>query len=375
MNDPHPFTAVLKFGGAALADGPRIEMSSQVLLERGGERPVAVVSAFEGVTAALDRMASGQVDPDEALRSLRVRHRSVLSQLRLDSELCDRLLAELATLAPAIRAGGGADAEQLDCALSFGERMSARVVAAHLRERGVDATPVDAFDLGLCSDSNHGRARPLPGSRARVRAALEAIPGLPVVTGFVAADERGTLTTLGRNGSDLTAALLAAAAEVREVQFWKTVPGVLTADPALVPDARPIERLTYDEAAAYAMAGASVMHPDTLEPLAAAGIPARVIDVRDPDGPATLIAGGPARSGPLGIAAKSDPTRVTVAGVLDSEVARGWLESASIPVREERSRGAGRCPFFVVDSLDLPRAAGALHAGLLACEVPSAQPS
>jgi aspartate kinase len=373
MNAPRSDTTVLKFGGAALADGPRIETAGRVLLERGGERPIAVVSAFAGVTTALERMAAGECELEDTLRRIRLRHRSVLAQLRLDSELCDRLLAELATVARALRTESSGEAELIDCALSFGERMSARIVAAHLRERGVDATPVDAYDLGLWSDSNHGRARPLPGSEVRVCAALEAIPALPVVTGFVAADERGNLTTLGRNGSDLTAALIAAAVGAREVCFWKTVGGVRTADPVLVRDARPIPRLTYDEAADYAEAGARVIHPDTLAPLAAAGIPARVLDVGDPDGPSTLIAGGAPSAAALGVATRTEPARATVVGALAADVARGWLAAASVPVLDEDERGAGRCPYFVVDEHELPRAARALHAGLLACEVPSKQ--
>ena len=362
MNELRPPPTVLKFGGAALADGDGVRRAAELLLEWGGERPVAVVSALGGVTEKLDRLVREAVGGETDLGSVRVRHRAVLRQLRLDSELCDRHLAELATVLGAVAERGRLDESTRDSALSFGERMSARIVAAHLRDRGVEATPVDAFDLGLETDSNHGRARPLPGVERAIRAALEAMPGIPVVTGFLAVDSSGSLTTLGRNGSDLTAALLAAALAAREVQFWKAVGGVMTADPALVPGARPVVRLSYADAAEFARAGAGVLHPDALEPLEAAGIPARVLDVEHPGRPGTLIAAGPRAPGPIGVAARSDPAGITVVGRVEADLVRERLDSAGVRVLRVEQRGPGRCPFFAVPRDELRGAAVAAHA-------------
>jgi aspartate kinase len=354
----------MKFGGAALADGAGVRRAGQIVAEHGGERPVVVVSALLGVTRTLDRLGreaaeGAAADPAE----LRIRHRTVLSQLELDAELLDRHLTELSMVLRSIRHRRRLRPVERDYLLSFGERISARLVAAHLRARGVHATPVDAFDLGLASDSNHGAARPLPGTVDDLREALERVPGVPVVTGFVAADRAGNLTTLGRNGSDLSAALVGAATGAREVQFWKAVPGVMTADPALVPAARCHPRIGYADAAVYARAGAEVLHPDTLEPLVATGIPARVLDVRDPDEPGTLIADGPPLEEPLGVVVLKDPAGVTVCGAAGATRARALLEEAGIEVLAQHRRIPGPCPRFAVAETELVRAARALHAG------------
>ncbi len=282
---------VMKFGGAALGDGAGIRRAGAILTARGGVRPVAVVSAAAGVTELLVAVANAAAEGRSELERVRIRHRTLLSQCGLEQELLNRLLVELASVLEGIRERRAISAAERDFVLSFGERMSARVVAAALRASGRSATPVDAFDLGLLSDSNHGCARPLTGNSAAIRRALQQVPGIPVVTGFVAKDSAGNLTTLGRNGSDLSASLLAEACGAREVQFWKVVGGVMSADPTLVPDARGITRLSYSQAAEYAFRGANVLHPGALEPLRRAEIPARVLCLSDPDGEGTWIGG------------------------------------------------------------------------------------
>ncbi len=280
---------VMKFGGAALADGAGIRRVGSILTTRGGVRPVAVVSAAGGVTELLVQVANAAAEGRSEIERVRIRHRTLLSQCGLEQELLNRLLTELAAVLEGIRVRRVISAVERDFVLSFGERMSARIVAASLRASGRNATPVDAFDLGLISDSNHGCARPLAGNSAAIRRALAEVPGIPVVTGFVAKDSAGNLTTLGRNGSDLSASLLAEACVAREVQFWKVVGGVMSADPSLVPDARNIAQLSYAEAAEYAFRGANVLHPGALEPLERANIPARVLCLSEPDGAGTRI--------------------------------------------------------------------------------------
>ena len=377
----HPAT-VLKFGGAALVDGPGIQRAGRILAERGGGRSVVVVSALAGVTEALDtlgRDAAEGREPD--LAGIRIRHRTVVAQLGLEPELCDRHLAELTTVLRAVAHRRRLRAEDRDCLLSYGERMSARLMAAHLRERGTLATPVDAFDLGLASDSNHGSARPLPGYEVELREALDQVPGIPVVTGFLAADSMGNLTTLGPNGSDYSAALLAAAIEAREVQFWKLVPGVMTADPTLVPTARVHPRLSYTDAAAYARAGAGVLHPETIGPLADSATPARVLDLEHPDAPGTIIAPGPPLDEPVGVVVAGDgrgpagrtgstessgstgPIGVTVCGAASPVRAREMLQAAGIEILMELPRIPGPCPRFAVAEASVAAAARALHHG------------
>ncbi|TDJ72671.1 MAG: aspartate kinase [Planctomycetota bacterium] len=301
---------VLKFGGAALADGPGIERACSIVASQGGDRPIVVVSAHEGVTDLLEACArtaaAGVIDADR----VRIRHRTLLAQLGLDGELVDRYLAQLRELLGEARRAGRILPAQLDLVLSFGERMSARIVARALQASGIPATPVDAFDLGFVTDSNYGRARPLAGIGRAVRDAVAQIPGVPVVTGFLAKDTRGNLTTLGRNGSDLTASVIAEAVGAAEIQFWKSVGGILTADPELVQGARVIDRLTYAEAAECAFHGARILHPASVAPALRARVSVRVCNVNAPDEPGTSLTLHEERTGPVAVASRRDVARI-----------------------------------------------------------------
>jgi aspartate kinase len=304
------FDRVMKFGGAALADGPGVERVCALVREQGGPRPVLVVSAHQGVTEMLDTVARSAAEGILEGDRVRIRHRTILRQLGLDSELLDRHFSEFFGLLDGIQQRRRLALEERDLVLSFGERMSARIVAHALRARGVLATPVDAFDLGLTSDSSFGNALPLSDSLGDVRAALEQVTGIPVVTGFLAKDRHGNLTTLGRNGSDLTAALVAEAVGASELQLWKTVGGLMTADPKLVPDARVIERLGFAEAAEYAFHGAEVLHAAALAPARRAELVVRLLDVHHPDAPGTRLDPQTRDHGPCGIAARKRVVRV-----------------------------------------------------------------
>jgi aspartate kinase len=309
----------MKFGGTALGDGERVRQAARLVAERRAERPIVVVSAVAGVTDLLDQAAKGEIDA----RTIRLRHRSLISQLGLEPELLNRLQAELGFVLDAVRAKQRLEPREHDVILSFGERMSARVFAGALRAFGVDATPIDAFDLGLRSDSNHGRARPLPAATAAMSQALAAIHGVPVVTGFLAADEHGNLTTLGRNGSDLTAALIGEAVRAKEVQFWKTVDGVMTADPKIVPNARAVLNLSWREAALLGFFGAKVLFPEAVEPLQRARIAARVCSVDRSSEKGTRVDDGTSGEGPRAIACRRSVARLRVElGALEERASR-----------------------------------------------------
>lgn len=297
---------VHKFGGASLADGDRIRRVGALLVERAPDRPIVVVSAVEGVTAQLDLLAREAAAGVGDMTRMRVRHRSLLAQLELDSEHLNRHFAELSTVLTAIRAAGELSAAHRDHVLSFGERASARILAAHLSNCGLRAVPIDAYDLGLVTDSNHGRAHVLPQSAERVRDALARIDAICVITGFVAADSSGRLTTLGRNGSDVSAALIGEAIGACEVVFWKEVEGVMTADPKLVPSARRIERLAYGQARELTEHGASVLHPEAVDVLERTGIAGRVRCTRTPHEVGTRVERGALEHEFLGVATRSN---------------------------------------------------------------------
>jgi aspartate kinase len=295
---------VMKFGGAALRDGPAIERSMRLVAEAARlGRVLVVVSAAEGVTAQLARAAEeavlGRLEPWDALR---VRHRSVLAQLGLPGDLLDRHLVELKVILGELRALARAERRMTDYVLSFGERMSARVAAAVLRRDGTSAAPLDAYDLGLTTAAGQGEGALLCAPERALRARLEAVPGVPVVTGYLALDAAGHLTTLGPNGSDLTAVWFGEAVGAEEVVLWKTVAGFLTADPDVVPEARRIAVLGRPEAVEFAVHGADVVHAGALEPAARGGIVVRVADVRRPEAPGSRIEAMTPECGPLGIA-------------------------------------------------------------------------
>jgi len=299
---------VLKFGGASLRDGAAIERSMR-LVQRGARagRQLLVVSAQEGVTAELARAAEDAVRGDlDSWNRLRVRHRSVLAQLGLESDLLDRHLFELRAILEELKASGRLDRRVRDFVLSFGERMSARVAAAVLRRLGEEASPLDAYDLGLTTASRQGEGALLRAPAPGLRATLEAVPGIPVVTGFLALDPAGHLTTLGPNGSDLTAVWFGEAVAAEEVVLWKTVEGFLTADPDVVPDARRIPVLGREEAVELAVHGAEVLHAGALEPAARGGIVVRVAHVDSPDAPGSRIEERTPHEGPLGLAHRTD---------------------------------------------------------------------
>ncbi|MFT5290314.1 MAG: aspartate kinase [Planctomycetota bacterium] len=281
---------VSKFGGAALEDGAAVRRVADLVRGRTGQRQVLVVSAHRGVTqqlsAACDAARSGTLSWD----ALRVRHRTILRQLELPSDLLTRHLQSLRGLLAHLAGTGFVDARQRDHVLSFGERMSARVVAAHLRASGVPATAIDAYDLGLVHHPDLGFLPPAEEEeRNRLRERLLGVVGVPVVTGFLALNSGGDLTTLGPNGSDLTATWLAEALGAQEVLLWKPVSGIYSADPKLVPEARLLEEIGWDDAAVLALQGAAILHPAAGAPARRASIPVRVRSVLEPSQTGTLV--------------------------------------------------------------------------------------
>jgi aspartate kinase len=284
---------VLKFGGTSVQDAAALQRVAAIVRAQSGPR-VVVVSAMSGVTDAL--LAA---DGPEALEPHVARHWQVAERL-LSREGAAAVRAELGqvidrltALLQGARQRGGVDVALRDAIVSCGEDLSAPIVAAVLAANGVPAVHVDPRRC-IVTDGAHGAATALQPATAR-RAAAELHPHLaagrvPVVGGFVAATADGITTTLGRGGSDVTAALLGAALDAAEVQIWTDVPGVLTADPRVVPEARTIPRLSYVEAAELAYFGAKVLHPRTIEPAVTRGIPVRILDSRDPAGPSTLVA-------------------------------------------------------------------------------------
>ncbi len=292
---------VMKFGGSSVADRAQIEKVLGIVRGRASRRPVVVSSAHKGITNAL--IAAGEAargGASDAGAAVIARQRAIAADLGCSPGLIDPLFDEIADLCRGVRLVRELSPRSLDTIASFGERMAVRVIADFFTRSGLASRAFDVWDLGFVTDSAFGQARPLPGYEARMREAFRRLVPegfVPIVTGFVGKDAAGDLTTVGRNGSDLTATLVAAGVGAEEVEIWSDTDGVMTADPRLVEGARNIPRMSFDEAAELAYFGARVLHPETLLPAMGRGIPVRVLNTNRPEHPGTVITAAPGEGG------------------------------------------------------------------------------
>lgn len=310
----------MKFGGTSVADAARVRVVCDIVRGRRddrGRRPIVVVSAQGGVTNQLIDLARAAVERRLDTSALESRLRGLLADLDLPTDLLDEPIDDLQALLQGISLVGELTPRLLDRTMSYGERCSARIVAAALERAGVPARAVASYEAGLLTDSNHGQARVEPGSYGALSDYLRPLVEdgvVPVVTGFIAKDDRGYITTLGRGGSDYTAAILGAALGTDEIEIWTDVDGVMSADPRIVPDAAPLSEMSFEEAAELAYYGAKVIHPATIQPAVREDIPIRVLNTYRPERPGTLILRdvAPGSRGPRSIASKAGISLVHV---------------------------------------------------------------
>ena len=281
-----------------MANRAQIDKVLGIVRRASAEGPVVVVSsAHKGITngliGAAERAAAGVYEPETVIE----RQREIAASLGCPDDLLAPLFSEIGDLLRGIHLVGEVSPRSVDYISSFGERMSVRCLADFFTREGLPADAHDVWDLGFVTDRVHGHARPLDGFDERVQAAFAALPEgrVPVITGFIGKDPTGEITTVGRNGSDLTATLLGAALRADEAQIWTDTDGVMTADPSVVEGARNIPHMRFEEAAELAYFGSRVLHPSTLLPTMEAGIPVRVLNTNRPEHPGTVIqAVGPA---------------------------------------------------------------------------------
>ena len=299
---------VMKFGGTSVADADAIRRLIGIVSRHRdtGASPVVVVSALSRVTDRLLAFAdaacrgSGPVLRTD-IDALWERHDGIARELVKDEiEALTTALAsdfdDMRSVLEAVAILQDAPPRALDSSAAAGELMSSRIVAAALRAAGLPAVWVDAR-RAIVTDDAHGAAIPqMNETRAAAVAELQPVLDagqIPVVGGFVGASPEGITTTLGRGGSDYSAALIGAAIHAAEIQIWTDVDGMLTADPRVVSSPRVVERLSFDEASELAYFGAKVLHPSTILPAVATNIPVRILNSRRPDGRGTLINGTP----------------------------------------------------------------------------------
>ena len=307
---------VHKFGGTSVGSADRFGNVAAIIMEQqrrtAGRGLAVVVSAMSGVTSQLVAGArSAAAGRDTEYRAVKAhlleRHLAVVDALldrapeRLDvAGLVEDRLHDVERLYRSIAVLGEVTVRGLDAVASTGEQLSVHILAAALRSRGLRAQAVSAVEL-VVTDDHFGAAAPLmEATRERLEGRIRPLIErgvVPIVTGYIGATKTGIPTTLGRGGSDYTAAILGAGLGAEEVWIWSDVDGILTADPNIVGHARTLAELSYQEAANLAYFGADVLHPKTIRPVIENGIPLRIRNSLNPEHPGTLIV------------ARPDPTR------------------------------------------------------------------
>lgn len=284
----------MKFGGSSVANAERIKHVASIIKAYQEKRPAVVLSAMGDTTdhllAAADDAVNGKVDVERVAKL----HRDTINELGLDGTATEELLKELNQLLTGISMLKELTKRTRDYLVSFGERLSVRIMAAYLQKEGIPAHFYDAWDIGIVSDSSFMSAELLDEVWQNIPLHLNSYKNgsdkeIPIVTGFIAKDKKGNITTLGRGGSDLTATIIGSTMGAEEIQTWKDVDGILTTDPRVCSDAKPVPEVTYEEAQELAMFGAQVLHPRSMVPCRKTGTPVRVKNSYNIQSPGSII--------------------------------------------------------------------------------------
>ena len=338
-------TLIMKFGGTSVGSVGAITQVCAIVksYNQDWELLVVVVSAMRGVTDSLIRCAELAVEGEDdryqsLIEQLNTNHHTAMEELVSDELELQQLsaqfnehISELSAYCRSIHVLGEVTPRGMDTITSLGERMNAPLVAAALRGQGLEARAVDAAQL-IVTDDSYQNANPLEdATRDKVNEVLRPLfeqGEIPVVTGFVAATQDGIRTTLGRGGSDYTAAILGDSLDASEVWTWTDVDGVMTADPRIVTTARVIPELSFSEVSELAYFGAKVLHPKTLRPIIERDIPLWVKNTFNPESTGTkIIRSSPSAGGKVtAISTIRDLSLVTVEG-------RGMLGIPGIAAR------------------------------------------
>lgn len=296
---------VIKFGGTSVGDADRVATAIDIVAERQSLKPIVVVSALAGVTnelvAASEAAKSCDIDRvNQIIAAVRQRHEDVamrLVQQKFDFfeafiKQLDKQIDQIHTILRGIALLGEITARAKDKVVAIGEKLSSVLFAYSMMMRAVPGEHVDSEEV-VITDNRFGEASPLMDEtrEAAKRTLLPLIERnlIPVMGGFIGRTRDGATTTLGRGGSDYSAAIVGAAIGADEIQIWTDVDGMMTCDPRLIPTARMIENISYVEAAELAWFGAKVLHPKTIAPAVDQGIPVRVLNTHNVASHGTLV--------------------------------------------------------------------------------------
>jgi aspartate kinase len=304
---------VMKFGGTAVDSPDKVRHVARLIqsFQKQGNEIVCVVSAVRGMTDGLMAIADSVKRGDRmsieefVKKSLKI-HTDIINGAISDTKLkqsalvdLQKTIGELKDILGGIILLGEVTPKSLDYLMSFGERLSVPMVAYALRDIGTDSEYLTGKEVGIVTDSNFGEARPLMDTtKLRVNHKLSPITkrgAVPVITGFIGADQHGNTTTIGRGGSDYTATIVAASIGANEVWLWSDVDGLMTADPKIVKNAQVLKEVSFSEAMEMALFGAKYMHPRALEPVIDTKIPIRIRNTFNANHSGTVITQNPSR--------------------------------------------------------------------------------
>ena len=306
---------VMKFGGTAIDSPDKVNHVANLIkmYKRNGDNEIiSVVSAVRGMTDAILAISNSikrgdKVSIDNFIKRTRDIHTTIVERALVDEKLkaearsvISKLIHELENILDGIALLSEVTPKSLDYLLSFGERLSTPIVSFALRNSGMTSDYLTGKEAGIVTDSNYGEARPLMDTtQHRLLHKIEPLLKndiVPVVTGFIGADQNGNTTTIGRGGSDYTATIIAASLGAHEVWLWSDVDGLMTADPKIVKDAKVLKEVSFSEAMEMALFGAKYMHPRALEPILEAKIPIRIRNTLNVNHRGTLIIQTPSGS-------------------------------------------------------------------------------
>ncbi len=294
----------MKFGGTSVADAASISRVTGIIqnYHASGNEVAVVISAQRGVTDQLIAVATEVVNsPDSSMvgpfiESLRVRHMKALEGSAKDyvaevAPLIEDRLGKLQNILYAVHNLRDLTPRSKDYIITFGERLNSLVVSAAFRQQGIPSTVLDGCEAGILTTAQHGEAMALPEGEKKIKNSIVPLLAsqVPVIMGFMGCTEKGVLTTLGRSGSDYSAAIIGAGIDADEIWIWTDVDGIMTSDPRVINDARVLDSVSYLEVMELSFFGAKVMHPRSIEPAMKKDILVRVKNTFNPDHPGTCI--------------------------------------------------------------------------------------
>lgn len=298
---------LMKFGGTSVADAGSVSRVVDIIQQyySAGNEVAVVISAQRGVTDQMIAIAHELVNSrdnsaiEPFIQSLRLRHWKVLDGVAKDqtdevSDVLEERLDSLQNILNAVFNLRELTPRSRDYIITFGERLNAPIISAALRQKGIPSLVLDGCEAGIITTSQHGEAMALPSSEGHIKGRiLPLLTGnVPVIMGFMGCTENGIVTTLGRSGSDYSAAVIGAGLDADEIWIWTDVDGIMTSDPRVIGDARVIPSISYLEVMELSFFGAKVMHPRSIEPAMKKDIIVRVRNTFNPSHPGTAIVRG-----------------------------------------------------------------------------------